>query len=329
MIETLSENYGVGNTSIYCSKPWEEQLYSNGYMVTNRELFDENVSFHQYKIVDDDTYDKATNTFGDERYIDIIEMSLYKNGVKQQPQGDVEVAMPLPKGISFMDVEVYRMEDDGSYTEIPCRVEDGYIYITTNHFSVYCIVGEKIEIEDMYFKEEYVQLNLNDSHTNNLVICPGDSVNAELEWSSSDESIAIVTPMGNVVGINPGTVVIYASTKDGKHTASYTLEVVASISMYLNTSNISMNYKSSTTLTPSISVNSGVEYTVEYFSSDPSVATVDENGKVTATGTGNATITVTVTDQYGNVVTDTCGVSVNYTWWQWIIVIVLFGWIWY
>ncbi len=67
----------------------------------------------------------------------------------------------------------------------------------------------------------------------------------------------------------------------------------------------------------------------EYSSSDANVATVDKNGKVYAAGTGNATITCTVTDSWGNVVADTCKVTVGYAWWQWIIIIVLFGWIWY
>lgn len=93
--------------------------------------------------------------------------------------------------------------------------------------------------------------------------------------------------------------------------------------------NLSMQYKTSLALTPVITVDSGVEYTVSYSSSDPSVATVDENGNVYAAGKGTAEITCTVTDEYGNVASDTATVEVKYVWWQWIIVILLFGWIWY
>lgn len=94
-------------------------------------------------------------------------------------------------------------------------------------------------------------------------------------------------------------------------------------------SGASVDYKSSITIAPVITVDEGVKYTVTYSSSNPEVVVVDENGNLTATGKGTAEITVTVTDENGNVVTDTCEVEVKYNWWQWIIVIVLFGWIWY
>lgn len=92
---------------------------------------------------------------------------------------------------------------------------------------------------------------------------------------------------------------------------------------------ITLNYKKSATITPIIDADEGAEYTVTYTSSNPSVARVDENGKVYGAKRGSADITVTVTDSNGNTVTDTCKVNVTYVWWQWIIVIVLFGWIWY
>lgn len=61
-------------------------------------------------------------------------------------------------------------------------------------------------------------------------------------------------------------------------------------------------------------------------SSDESVATVNEDGEVYATGLGNATITAKTPD---GKVSATCEVTVKYSTIQWIIVYILFGWIWY
>ena len=97
----------------------------------------------------------------------------------------------------------------------------------------------------------------------------------------------------------------------------------------VSVNDIGLNYKKSVALNPSVTVDDNASYTVTYTSSDTSVARVDENGKVYGAKKGSAEITVTVTDEYGNTVSDTCKVNVTYAWWQWIIVIVLFGWIWY
>ncbi len=91
----------------------------------------------------------------------------------------------------------------------------------------------------------------------------------------------------------------------------------------------SINYKNEFTLEPSIVADEGAVYIVEYISSDTDVVIVDENGVVRGVGTGSATITCNITDSLGNVVTDTCEVNVSYSWWQWIIVILLLGFIWY
>lgn len=96
--------------------------------------------------------------------------------------------------------------------------------------------------------------------------------------------------------------------------------------------NMTLNYKDSKKITPAINADNGVKYTVEWKSADSKIASVSKDGTVTGTkkfGKATTTITCTVTDSTGNVLTDTCNVTAGFTWWQWIIGTVLFGFIWY
>ncbi len=92
---------------------------------------------------------------------------------------------------------------------------------------------------------------------------------------------------------------------------------------------VSIYYKSSTTLKPTVTADEGVKYTVKYESSNPNTASVDANGRVYGAHRGAAIITCTVTDELGNEVKASCVVTVDYSVWQWIIIILLFGWLWY
>lgn len=84
---------------------------------------------------------------------------------------------------------------------------------------------------------------------------------------------------------------------------------------------LSMNYKS--TIDVLTLVNTPDDYSIK--SSDTSVVEIEE-GKITAKKTGTAYLTVTSND--GKTRTN-YEVTVSYAWWQWIIIFVLFGWIWY
>ena len=65
---------------------------------------------------------------------------------------------------------------------------------------------------------------------------------------------------------------------------------------------------------------------VTWKSSNDAVVKVDpENGSLYAAGRGTATITATADDGR----TAECTVTVQYAWWQKLIRILLFGWIWY
>ena len=135
------------------------------------------------------------------------------------------------------------------------------------------------------------------------------------------------------------------TAKDGGTKVSESLKVTANITLYAHWTkieqhiptvksvkiddNAEIDYKSSYKISSEITAESGAEYTAEWESSNPKVASVDKNGKVTALKKGTAKITCTVTDSYGNTVSDTCNVTVKYSFGQWLIIILLFGWIWY
>ncbi|MBR3835843.1 MAG: Ig-like domain-containing protein [Clostridia bacterium] len=102
--------------------------------------------------------------------------------------------------------------------------------------------------------------------------------------------------------------------------------VVNAKEVVLTTEEVSMNYDQTLRLFANVLPEDAAYSTVIYWeSSNPDVATVDEEGQVHATGVGTATITA----KTANGKSDTCTVTVKYSIIQWIIVYVLFGWIWY
>lgn len=119
-----------------------------------------------------------------------------------------------------------------------------------------------------------------------------------------------------------GTITLYAHWTKNSETKAVVKDVKIN-------NNVTVNYKSTYMLSPEITADKGAKYTVKYESSDTKIATVDKDGKIYGAKKGNATITCTVTDSYGNAVTDKCNVNVGYSGIQWVIIILLFGWIWY
>lgn len=92
----------------------------------------------------------------------------------------------------------------------------------------------------------------------------------------------------------------------------------------LDSDSLNMNYKSTAKLTATVNPQ-GSSTSFTWSSSDNSVVSVDDKGNLTALKRGSAIITVTT--NAGK--TATCNVKVGFAWWQWVIYIVLFGFLWY
>ncbi len=110
-------------------------------------------------------------------------------------------------------------------------------------------------------------------------------------------------------------------------TVGQTINVDASIDTNVNTDSgdISINFRKTANLKDKL-ISSFSGKTVEWTSSDGNVVAVDDNGNIKGTGIGSARIIASSSDGR---ITQTFNVKVSYSIFQWFIVIVLFGWIWY
>ncbi len=128
-----------------------------------------------------------------------------------------------------------------------------------------------------------------------------------INWSSSDSSIASVSPSGIVTAHKVGYCVIYAKTENSDRSASIRITVMPAARLAeLIITNTKVTYKAGELFLVDYSVSpaNAVVSGVVFGSSDETIATVDEYGLVTALRQGTVTIFVSHEDpESGEVIT--------------------------
>ena len=121
------------------------------------------------------------------------------------------------------------------------------------------------------------------------------------------------TITGTPTTAGDSTFIVTATNTNGSDSKEYTLTInpapVLVTGISLNNSNLSLYTGKTATLTATVTPENATNKAVTWKSSDDTIATVDNNGKVTAVKEGTATITATATD--GSGVYATCTVTVN------------------
>ena len=157
-----------------------------------------------------------------------------------------------------------------------------------------------------------ISLLVGDSETLTATVAPADATNQKVTWKSDKPEIATVDANGKVTGVKVGEATITVTTQDGGKTATCRVTVsdreIKVTGVTLNKSTLSLIEGGSETLTATITPADATNQNVAWTSSDATVATVDDNGKVTAVKVGTATVTVTTQDG-GK--TATCRVTVS------------------
>ena len=138
-------------------------------------------------------------------------------------------------------------------------------------------------------------LKVGKSITLKATVTPDDATDKDVEWTSSDESVAKVNSKGKVKAVGAGTCKITCKAKDGsgkKATCKITVKG-ESANKNLKLSEEKLKLKVGETRKLELADK---DAEVKWSSSDKSVAKVNSKGKVTAIGEGKCTITCEAAD---------------------------------
>lgn len=158
--------------------------------------------------------------------------------------------------------------------------------------------AQTIDVTAIDFNKTSTTIAIGDSETLTVTYTPSDANTGKAitSWVSSDEAVATVNN-GTITGVAAGTATITA-TSQGGFTASCTVTVqaVAVTGVTLNKTTLTLKEEGFETLTHTIAPSNATNKAVTWTSSATTVATVDNNGKVTGIAEGEAIITVKTVD---------------------------------
>ena len=177
------------------------------------------------------------------------------------------------------------------------------IFVTTQDggFKANCrvIVKKKlIHVQSVSLNLPSITLTEGGSVILGATVLPANADDRSVTWSASPKSVVTVEQNGHngiVTAVGPGEGAVTVTTSDGGFQASCKVTVEAATieveSVTLDKESLELKEGETATLTATVLPEDATDKTVRWKSTNPDVATVDEEGKVTAILAGQASIT--------------------------------------
>lgn len=251
-------------------------------------------------------------TLAQEITFDCTELEIY-NGESYTLQATVLPEDTSNKSLSWAssNTAVATVDENGTITP----VKAGTTTITATSMDgtgikCSCQVTVLQHSESITLDAESAFLYIGDKKQLTATILPADASNQKVVWSSSDSAIASVSQSGLVTAHKAGSAQITVTTEDGGYTASCVVSVGQYVSQIALDATTATLYTNETLqLNATVAPNDATNKSVAWTSSNPTVASVDQNGLVTALSAGSAMITVTAQD--GSGIENSCAVTVK------------------
>lgn len=158
-----------------------------------------------------------------------------------------------------------------------------------------CLVKVVKPVESITIEPSEVRILVGDYYKLKATVSPADATVKDLRWESSNDAIATVDSDGEVVGVAVGKCKITAYSTDGNEVKGscsvYVSPVVKISSLKVNSSEITMLVGKTRKLQAFVTPTNHTE-SVDWYSTDTSIVSVDSNGNITTVGPGIADVVV-------------------------------------
>ena len=208
-----------------------------------------------------------------------------------------KAASKLTVAWTSSDESVATVDATGMVVAVSAGEADITASVTDSEMSAVCKVTVKVAAKDITVPDNLdVKLNDGNETTVEATVSPADATDVKVSYASTDEAVATVDKDGKVQVLQPGECDITTTLmQDGEKVTEKTTHVKAFYeveSITLDSNEGKLTVGNSHTIKATVAPEEvAAETTIEWSSSNEKVATVDENGKVTAIAAGEATIT--------------------------------------
>ena len=156
-----------------------------------------------------------------------------------------------------------------------------------------------ISVESVDLNETSITIEEGKTKTLIATVMPENATNKNIDWSSTDESVATVKN-GVIEGKGPGKTTVTVKTQDKGLTASCEVTVTAKVisveSVELNKTSTTIKEGTTETLIATVLPENATDQNVNWSSADESIVTV-KDGVIEGKGPGKTTVTVTTVDK--------------------------------
>ena len=151
-----------------------------------------------------------------------------------------------------------------------------------------------VEAEKVVLNVESAKLELGETLQLEATVLPEDTTDRTLYWSSSTENVAAVSETGLVTALAEGSATITARCGNASATCQVSVEtpIIEAEQIVLNKESAELNIGETLQLEATVLPEDTTDKSLTWNSSDPYVATVSEEGLVSAISAGTVIITV-------------------------------------